>query len=264
MWIQAPPIRGSDRRHHRTRRGHTRPPLAGLALVVALAGTSGCGADNTPGTTAVSSAPPTVTTPPDPAPRPTEPTAPMSVTPKPSQTAKAPATAKTPNAAPNAAPWVPRGPTTKPAAKLGPMSLSAPSIDVSGSLRRTSAVNGVVTPPAGVLVWVTGYGRVRPGEVGTAVIAGHVVNGKRADVFYNLQDIKRGDKVTVRDREGRPVVYTVTATRVATKRAVSLDAVVWGRNSSVRRIALITCDDDDGFRPDGHRVANFVAIAEAR
>lgn len=144
------------------------------------------------------------------------------------------------------------------------MSFSAPSIDVSGPLKRTSAVNGVVNPPSGVLAWITGYGRVRPGEVGTAVIAGHVVKGKRADVFYDLQQIDRGDKVTVYDSDGKPVVYTVTVTRVATKTAVSRDNGVWGKNGSVRRIALITCDDDDGYRADGHRVSNFVAIAEAR
>ncbi|PRY59495.1 hypothetical protein BCF74_10985 [Knoellia remsis] len=58
--------------------------------------------------------------------------------------------------------------------------------------------------------------------------------------------------------------YTVTATRVATKESVSQDSRVWGANSSVRRIALITCDDDGGYRADGHRVSNFVVIAEAR
>lgn len=53
-------------------------------------------------------------------------------------------------------------------------------------------------------------------------------------------------------------------TKVATKQTVTRDKAVWGANRSVRRIALITCDDDDGYRADGHRVSNFVAIAEAR
>ncbi|WP_170070161.1 hypothetical protein [Knoellia remsis] len=51
---------------------------------------------------------------------------------------------------------------------------------------------------------------------------------------------------------------------MATKESVSQDSRVWGANSSVRRIALITCDDDGGYRADGHRVSNFVVIAEAR
>lgn len=67
------------------------------------------------------------------------------------------------------------------------------------------------------------------------------------------------------DAQRKRVVYTFTQTRLATKQAVSRDKAVWGgANRSVRWIALITCDDDDGFRADGHRVSNFVAIAEAR
>lgn len=229
--------------------------LTGLTLLTQACGTA---VEDTRTNDAAASSSATTTSPPP--------------SPSPSTTPTSTATARpaTPTPKPSVAPS--RRPTTAapkktspPKAKTGaPMSISAPSIDVSGSLRRTSAVNGVVNPPAGVLAWISGYGRVRPGEVGTAVIAGHVVNGRRADVFHDLQDIRRGDKVTVFDASGRRIVYTVTATRVATKQAVSHDAGVWGANRSVRRIALITCDDDDGFRPDGHRVSNFVAIAEAR
>ena len=191
------------------------------------------------------------------------PTTSGTATPTPTRTTPAPARTATPRPPPT----LPR-PTTKPqpkqAATMAPMSLSARSIGVKGSIRRIQARNGVVNPPSGRITWVSGYGRVRPGEVGTAVIAGHVVDGRRPDVFYRLQEIDRGDKVTVWDSDGKPVVYTVTATRVATKTSVSRDPVVWGGNRSVRRIALITCDDDQGYRADGHRVANFVAIAEAR
>lgn len=145
-----------------------------------------------------------------------------------------------------------------------PLSISVPSIGVHGRMRPTTAVSGVVSPRAGTLAWVGGYERVRPGEVGTAVVAGHVVDGRRPDVFYRLQEVRRGDTVTVSDAAGARVEYVVTATRVATKDAVSRDGAVWGANHLVRRIALITCDDDDGFRADGHRVSNFVAIAEVR
>ena len=202
-----------------------------------------------------------------------------SPTPSPTPSATATSTSSatdtpTPTASPSArraavpqrkpSPVVPRT-VSPPKAKTGaPLSFSAPTIDVEGQMRRISAVNGVVNPPSGALTWISGYGRVKPGQVGTAVIAGHVVSGRRADVFHDLQEIRRGDKVTVFDANGRRVVYTVTATRVATKKAVSVDQAVWGANRSVKRIALITCDDDDGYRADGHRVSNFVAIAEVR
>lgn len=144
-----------------------------------------------------------------------------------------------------------------------PMTMSAPTIGVSGPLKETVARGGVVNPPTKTLAWVKGYDRVRPGEIGTAVIAGHVVDGKAPDIFANLDKIAQGDAVTVVDVQGKARTYTVTRTRVATKDEVSHEPEVWGENTTVRRIALITCDDDDGFRADGHRVANFVAIAEA-
>ena len=46
------------------------------------------------------------------------------------------------------------------------------------------------------------------------------------------------------------------------KQALTTDQAVWGANSSESRLAIITCDDALGFRGDGHRVANFVVIAE--
>lgn len=144
-----------------------------------------------------------------------------------------------------------------------PMSFSAPSIDVSGPLTPTVAKDGVVNPPTGTLAWVKGYERVVPGEMGTAVIAGHVVNGKKPDIFADLEEMKVGDEMTVVDADGKKHTYAVTKTRVATKEDVSHDPVVWGSNDSVRRLALITCDDEDGYRSDGHRIANFVVIAEA-
>lgn len=235
-----------------TRFSRTQKTLGGacaavvVSAVVALSwgggqGTSSAGAPRPSATPAVTT--PSVTATPTPTPSVTKPTPSKTTTPTKTTTPQ---------------------PTKTATRTFGPMSLSVPAIDVAGPLKRTAAVNGVVNPPSGVLAWITGYGRVRPGEVGTAVVAGHVVNGKNADVFYRLQDVDRGDKVTVYDSDGKPVVYTVTSTKVATKQAVSRDKTVWGANASVRRIALITCDDEDGYRADGHRVANFVAIAEAR
>lgn len=143
------------------------------------------------------------------------------------------------------------------------MTFSLPKIKVSGPLSPTTAVKGVVTPPPGALTWVKGYDRAVPGDVGTAVIAGHVFDGDRPDVFAELERVKVGDHMSVVDAKGVTVNYAVTSIRVATKKEVSHDPDVWGSNDSVRRLAVITCDDEDGFRPDGHRVANLVVVAEA-
>lgn len=49
---------------------------------------------------------------------------------------------------------------------------------------------------------------------------------------------------------------------VVDKEELTTDQAVWGANNSVRRLAIVTCDDAYGFRDDGHRVANYVVIAE--
>jgi LPXTG-site transpeptidase (sortase) family protein len=111
-------------------------------------------------------------------------------------------------------------------------------------------------------MWVRGFGRVAPGEVGTAVVAGHVTSGGDDDVFAELSSIRVGHEVVLASG-GVTRSYVVRRAAVVTKSNLTRDADVWGQNDSRRRIVLITCDDDLGFRSDGHRVANYVVVADA-
>ena len=120
---------------------------------------------------------------------------------------------------------------------------------------------GTIDPEPGSIMWFQGFERVRPGRVGTAVIAGHVATGSRRDVFANLADVDVGDKVQVVDK-GKTMTYRVTRASAINKYDVTSDEAVWGPNTSRSRLAIITCDDAFGFRGDGHRVANFVVIAD--
>jgi LPXTG-site transpeptidase (sortase) family protein len=121
---------------------------------------------------------------------------------------------------------------------------------------------GRINPPAGTVMWFNGQGRVAPGEVGTSVIAGHVASGGRPDVFGKLSRVRVGDRVEVTGTDGVARSFRVVRAGVVDKRDLTTDYSVWGPNSSVRRLAIITCDDAFGFRGDGHRVANYVVIAE--
>lgn len=122
--------------------------------------------------------------------------------------------------------------------------------------------SGKVNPPAGRAEWVRGYGRVKPGNVGTAVVAGHVVASGQDDVFADLSSVRVGNTVVVRSG-GATRTYVVRRAAVVKKVALTHDADVWGQNTSKRRIVLITCDDELGYRSDGHRVANYVVVADA-
>ena len=146
------------------------------------------------------------------------------------------------------------------ALETGP-ALRIPGIGLDADLHAEGLRDGRINPPAGTVMWFTGYDRVAPGEVGTAVIAGHVVASGRADVFNRLSEVAVGDEVQVVGDDGVETFRVVRA-GVVDKDELTVDQTVWGANSSVRRLAIITCDDAYGFRDDGHRVANYVVIAE--
>lgn len=139
--------------------------------------------------------------------------------------------------------------------------LSIPGVDLRAQLHPEGLRDGKINPPAGTVMWFTGYGRVAPGAVGTSVIAGHVVANGRDDVFARLSDVHVGETVEIDGPDGSRAFRVVRA-GVVDKDALTTDQAVWGANSSVRRLAIVTCDDAYGFRNDGHRVANYVVIAE--
>lgn len=122
--------------------------------------------------------------------------------------------------------------------------------------------SGKINPEPGTAIWFTGYDRVFPGEVGTAVVAGHVVADDKPDVFADLGDIAVGDTFEITAGEA-VTKFVVTRAVVQTKDETAADVEVWGANDSTRRVVLVTCSDTLGFRDDGHRVANYVVVAEA-
>jgi sortase (surface protein transpeptidase) len=190
-------------------------------------------------------------------PRATEPRATFSARPsqtsRPSPKASVSATARPPTR------------TAAPSATKGGLRIAIPSIGLDRRVTgRGLSPDGVIDPPPGTVMWFTGYERVRPGQVGTAVIAGHVTSGGRRDVFADLSDVGVGDAVRIRTPEGKTVNYAVTRVSAVDKQKVTTDQAVWGENTSRSRLAIITCDDAFGFRGDGHRVANLVVIAERR
>ncbi len=152
-------------------------------------------------------------------------------------------------------------PATSAPAASGP-TLRIPGIGLQHRLHPEGLRNGKINPPAGSVMWFTGYDRVQPGEVGTSVIAGHVVAQGRPDAFAKLSSVRVGYRVELVDEKGEARVFKVVRAGVVDKDDLTTDQTVWGVNTSVRRLAIVTCDDAYGFRGDGHRVANYVVIAE--
>ena len=99
-----------------------------------------------------------------------------------------------------------------PARVARPVSLSIPVIGVHTRLVRLGlTAQGTLQVPASTSVagWYTGG--PRPGQVGSAVIAGHIDSYLGPGVFFRLRLLRPGDRVYVRQAGGTLAVFRVYA-----------------------------------------------------
>jgi sortase (surface protein transpeptidase) len=93
-----------------------------------------------------------------------------------------------------------------------PVYLSIPVIGVRTRLIRLGlTAQGTLQVPASTSVagWYTGS--PRPGQVGSAVIAGHIDSYREPGVFFRLRLLRPGDRVYVRHADGTLAVFRVYA-----------------------------------------------------
>jgi hypothetical protein len=91
-----------------------------------------------------------------------------------------------------------------------PVRLRIPAIGVDTKLQRLGLEqDGSLQPPSrwGVAGWYAGG--PRPGDIGPAVIAGHVDSTLGPAVFYSLREVRPGDRVFVTDRRGSVLRFVV-------------------------------------------------------
>jgi hypothetical protein len=101
-----------------------------------------------------------------------------------------------------------------PAGVAPPVYLSIPVIGVHTRLIRLGlTARGTLQVPASTSVagWYTGG--PRPGQVGSAVIAGHIDSYLGPGVFFRLRLLRPGDRVYVRHADGTLAVFRVYAER---------------------------------------------------
>jgi len=84
----------------------------------------------------------------------------------------------------------------------------------------------------------------RPGDEGSAVVAGHYGWGKNGNpaIFNDIQYLKKGDEISVIDQEGESFVFVVREIR---KYSPEADAsAVFQSSDGSSHLNLITCDGD--------------------
>ncbi len=153
-------------------------------------------------------------------------------------------------------------PTRVEAAHLGestPVRLQIPAIGVDSTLMGLGlkADGTMEVPPGGFPAgWYTGG--PTPGELGPAIIAGHV-DWTGPGVFYNLHNLRPGDEVSVTRADGSTAAFRVTVVEEFPKAAFPTDRV-YG-NIDVAGLRLITCGGS--WNPQTrHYDDNIVAFAE--
>jgi LPXTG-site transpeptidase (sortase) family protein len=89
----------------------------------------------------------------------------------------------------------------------------------------------------------------RPGAGGNTILAGHVdYHGYGPAVFWDLRNVKQGDEITVRLRDGNEYKYVTRSNRIVDPAAASFNEIV--ASTTEELLTVITCAGD--FDPATH------------
>lgn len=144
----------------------------------------------------------------------------------------------------------------QPMVRSAPTRLRIPAIGVNSSLMELGLQSdgSLEVPPDAVPAgWFTGS--PTPGELGPAIIAGHVRWNGTPGVFQHLTDLEVDDVVDIARQDGSTAVFRVTRIEHFAKSAFPTDAV-YG-NIPRAGLRLITCG---GLDPDTNSYEENVVV----
>jgi sortase (surface protein transpeptidase) len=140
-----------------------------------------------------------------------------------------------------------------------PVSLTIPVIGVRTNLIHLGLTSsGALQVPGTTTVagWYTGS--PAPGSIGSSIIEGHVDSRTGPGVFYRLAELRRGDRIYVREHDGRVARFGVDSVHEY-KKNVFPTLEVYGMTPTPQ-LRLITCGGTFDFQT-GHYLSNIVVYA---
>jgi hypothetical protein len=140
-----------------------------------------------------------------------------------------------------------------------PVEVRLPSLDVVSPVRAVGVEgDGELEVPAdvGTVGWYR-FGP-RPGDrQGSVVLSGHIDSaGQGRGAFFQLGELRPGDRILVRLSDGRTWRYRVVAREEWPKSVVPLDRIF--SRSGAARLTLVTCGG--GFREDIRSYQDNIAV----
>ncbi|RBY84028.1 class F sortase [Blastococcus sp. TF02A-26] len=147
-----------------------------------------------------------------------------------------------------------------PRAVAEPVRVRVPGIGVDSALEQLGVDGaGALETPADYDVAGWYRGGPAPGDVGPAVLAGHVDSTDGPAVFWRLRDLAPGDEVLVDRADGTAARFTVTRVERHPKDAFPTDAV-YGPTPDAQ-LRLVTCGGEFDRAARSYR-DNVVVFAE--
>jgi sortase (surface protein transpeptidase) len=140
-----------------------------------------------------------------------------------------------------------------------PVSITIPVIGVRAQIIHLGVTkSGALQVPSTTTVagWYTGS--PRPGAIGSSIIAGHIDSYVGPGIFYHLGSLRPGDKVYVKEKDGRLAIFSVNKVREYPK--IDFPTLrVYGATPTPQ-LRLITCGGT--FDPQtGHYLSNVIVYA---
>ncbi len=122
-----------------------------------------------------------------------------------------------------------------------PVSIYIPSVNIKADIISVGqATDGSIDPPP-ILSWLAGWyqNSPTPGELGPAIIVGHVDSYQNISVFWRLRYIQPGDLIYVNRTDGKTAIFQVSALQQFNQKSFPTQKV-YGNipNAGLR---LITC-----------------------
>ncbi|MFT7867704.1 MULTISPECIES: class F sortase [Amycolatopsis] len=149
-------------------------------------------------------------------------------------------TPEQPKAAP--APVPSSVPVTVPFKGLRPTSVNIPKIGAESSLLAVAVKpDGSISVPSVHTPMQAAWYKLSPvpGDVGPAIVLGHVDGDKKPGIFFKLKDLAPGDEVDIDRSDGKKLKFVVDRVTQVPKETFPRDAV-YG-NSDKPELRLITC-----------------------
>ena len=123
-----------------------------------------------------------------------------------------------------------------------PTRISIPSLGVRANVIKVGrAADGSIATPPGDPVEATGWYRLgpTPGELGTAVIVGHVDTDSQPAVFHRLPELRKGELIEVNREDDRVATFTVESVETFPKTSFPAGRVFDSTDRA--RLVLVTC-----------------------